>query len=69
MSHRYFTLLSRDPSDGIWAIEFGDYNRGCVVAELEDYLDHDYRRADLRIIQTGDDQASIDEAVANLNRR
>jgi hypothetical protein len=66
MSHRYFTLLHRE-DDGVWAIEFGDYSRAVVQDELEDFLDHDIRRKDLRIIQTQDDQASINVAVAALN--
>lgn len=67
MSHRYFTLLARD-ENGQWAIEFGDYNRGVVQDELEDYLDHDYRRSNLKIVETLDDQASIYAAVARLAR-
>lgn len=66
MSHRYFTLLHRE-ADGIWAIEFGDYSRRVVQDELEDYLDHDIRRKDLRIITTGDAQSDIEAAVAALN--
>jgi hypothetical protein len=68
MSHRYHTLLRRE--DGIWAIEFGDYSRAVVQDELEDTVGgyQDVRRKDLKIITTYDDQASINAAVADLNR-
>jgi hypothetical protein len=73
MSHRYYTLLSREmdaPGTGQlrWTIEFGDYSKGIVQSEFENFLDHGFRRKDLRIITTGDDQASIEAAVADLNR-
>lgn len=69
MSHRYFVLLHRE-ANGNWEIEFGDYNRGVVQDELEDTVGgyKDIRRKDLKIIQTGDDQTSINAAVAELNR-
>jgi hypothetical protein len=68
MSHRYFTLIRRE-ADGKWAIEFGDYSRRTVQDELEDTVGgwEGIRRKDLRIIQTSDDQASINAAVTALN--
>ena len=66
MPHRYFTLLHRE-ADGVWAIEFGDYSRSVVQDELEDArYSNDWRKSDLRIIQTSD-QACINAAVAALN--
>jgi len=69
MGHRYHTLISRQ--DGQWAIEFGDYSRRTVQDELEDMVGGymDIKRSNLRIITTSDDQASIEAAVAELNRR
>jgi hypothetical protein len=66
-SRTYHTLLSRDARTGRWCIEFGDYDRSTVEDELEDYLDHGYRRNQLRIIKTGDHQQDINAAVDALN--
>lgn len=65
MAKRYYTLAVRE--DGQWTAQFGDYDRETVQAELDDYVDHDYRKRDLRIVQSNDDQASIMNAVARLN--
>jgi hypothetical protein len=66
MSRIYFTLAAREP-DGVWAPQFGDYDRQCVAAELDDYAQHDYRRKDLKVVKSFDDQASINKAMAALN--
>lgn len=62
---RYFTLAVRE--DGVWAPQWGDYDRAAVVAELEDYRDHDVKRKDLKIVVSGDAQDQINAAIARLN--
>lgn len=64
MARMYFSLLTRD--EGQWSQQFGDYDRQCVQAELDD-MRRDYKLADLKIIKTGARQVDINEAVARLN--
>jgi hypothetical protein len=63
----YFTLLEKNDA-GLWTIEFGAYDKADCKSELEDRLDHDVRRKNLKIITTGPKQAEIDAAVAKLNQ-
>ena len=63
----YFTLLEKNDA-GLWTIEFGAYDKADCKSELEDRLDHDVRRKNLKIITTGAKQAEIDAAVAKLNQ-
>lgn len=68
MTRKYHTLLARNA--GRWCIEFGAYDRGDVVAELEYTADGGmYLKRDLKIITTGDRQADIDAKVAELNEK
>ena len=59
----YFTLLQRH--EGVWGVEFGDYDREVVEAELEDYRDHFIRKADLKIVETADALTASIMAVAD----
>ena len=68
MSKRYHVLLTREDGTA-WAIAFGDYSRATVKEERVDHRDHDWKARDLKIITTGDTQAEIDAAVAEINRR
>jgi len=63
----YYTLVLRDDGDLRWRIEFGDYDRDTVEAEMESYTDHDYLKRNAKIIRSGDSQADIDAAVDALN--
>lgn len=63
---RYYTLAVRD--DNVWSPEFGDYDRSTVQSELNDYRDHDYRKSNLKIVQSDDSQAAIEAAIAALNK-
>lgn len=65
-ARKYHTLLVRE--DGAWTREFGDYERGTVEYELEDYRDKGVRRSDLKIITTDDNDSAINAAVAKLNQ-
>lgn len=67
MTKRYFTLVVREA--GVWAPQFGDYDREVVEEEREVslYSDSTLRRADCKIITSGDRQADIDAAIAKLN--
>lgn len=67
MSKSYFTLATRE-DDGLWYAQFGDYDRDVVKQELDDYADGgSYRRKDMRVVVTGDDQASVERGVRRLN--
>lgn len=59
----YFTLATRD--DGKWSPQFGDYSRAVVAQESTDSYS-DYRRADKRIITSGDSEDAINAAIAAL---
>lgn len=65
----YYSLCLRDDGDLVWRLEFGDYDRDCVQAELEAYTEHDYLKRNAKIIKSADDQASINAAVAALNAK
>lgn len=64
MTRKYHTVCVR--YDGRWTPEFGSYVRPEVSFEAEELRSH-HRRADIRIICTGDTQAEIDAGVAHLN--
>lgn len=69
---RYYILVGR--FDHGWELMFGDYSRRVVRDELLDTECHssgDERDLpkSLRIIETHDDQASIDRAVMRLNEQ
>jgi hypothetical protein len=67
MSKQYHTLLER--VDGVWAPQFGDYDRDSVVEEFA-CLSGSYTRKDnWQIIATGSKQADIDAKVLELNVR
>lgn len=66
MTKRYHTLVVRD--NGKWLPQFGDYELEAVRDERDSWLYADgYKRADVRIITTGDGQADINAAIAALN--
>lgn len=62
----YYTLCLRDDGDGRWRPEFGDYDYNAVRAEKQCYVG-DYLMRNMAIIKSGDSQAEIDAAVAELN--
>jgi hypothetical protein len=64
MSTPYFTLAVRD--SGTWSPQFGDYDRDVVAQESTDAYSN-YKRADRKIIRTGDSHVEIDRAIAELN--
>jgi len=65
---RYHTLLVRDrENDMQWSQEFGDADRDVVVAEQEDYIEHDRRRQDLQIVESDGTQADIERIVSAIN--
>lgn len=64
---RYHSLLEK--IEGHWCIAFGDYSRKVVNQERIDQIDDGMtKRKNLKIIETNDDQASIEAAVAKLNQ-
>jgi len=63
-SKTYYTLAVR--AEDQWWPEFGDYDLKTVDEEM-DCLSDDYKRKDLKIIATLDDQQSIDSKIAELN--
>lgn len=61
----YYSLLSLEADR--WCIQFGDYDRDVVMAELRDWKEREPELA-MRIVRTeGDGQAVIDATVAALN--
>jgi len=70
MPKRYFTLIAREP-DGQWSPQFGDYDRETVNTEKADYVDHIGttwpKGTQFKVIASGDDQTSINAAIAALN--
>lgn len=69
MAGSYFTLLGRQRGTQRWSIEFGDYDRQTVVEEASDYRRGvDGMHFESKIIKTKDDQRSINNAVADLNK-
>jgi len=66
-NRKYFTLVQYYETLDKWMIEFGDYDRTCVIFELEDYKDHGVKSKNLKIIQTSDKGKDINAAVDALN--
>jgi len=64
MPKTYYTLAVR--AEDQWCPEFGDYDLKTIDEEM-DCLSDDYKRKDLKIIATLDDQQSIDAKIAELN--
>ncbi|MBD9511933.1 hypothetical protein IB265_34860 [Ensifer sp. ENS10] len=68
-NRKYHTLVSVDGSPGCkWGIEFGDYDHDTVWDEYLEMRDRGWKRSELKIITTGETQAEIDAAVAELNK-
>lgn len=59
---KYYSLLTFEA--GRWCIQFGDYKKSVVQDEKED----SYSDEKCKIICTNDDQASIDQKIAELNK-
>jgi hypothetical protein len=71
MARKYHSVLER--IEGKWTIQFGDYDKEVAKQELQDMHDSGagacrLMKKDLRIITTAPDQASIEAAVAKLNK-
>jgi len=62
---KYYTLLTKDAKGDDWSIQFGDYDREVVEDEKVDSYSDCYTK----IICTHADQQSINDAVANLNKK
>lgn len=62
---KYYSLMVFE--NGFWTQQFGDYDKETVIYERDDYLDHYYRRKDLKIVVTSDEQKDIEAAVDDLN--
>ena len=66
MSKQYYTLAVR--RNGSFEVDFGDYDREVVESERDDHLSHFVLSKDMKIVKSADDQASIESAVAKLNK-
>lgn len=62
---KYYTLAVRE--NGVWGAQFGDYDKETVEDERADYLDHDHKARDLKVIKSGDGRVAIEAAIAKLN--
>lgn len=60
---RYYTLAVR-AKDGYYYPQFGDYKRNVVEDEQRD----SYQGQKCWIVKSEDDQASLDAAIAQVNR-
>ncbi|MDX0260533.1 hypothetical protein GOC60_04820 [Sinorhizobium meliloti] len=68
-NRKYHTLVAIDGSPGcLWGIEFGAYDLDTVKDEWAEMRDRGWKAKELKIITTGDTQAEIDAAVAELNK-
>jgi hypothetical protein len=67
-ARKYYTLCLRDDGPNVFAPEFGDYDYATVKAEMDSYTEHAYLKRNARIVISNDDQASINAAVAELNK-
>lgn len=72
MAKQYFTLLERDGVEGLWTMQFGDYDRETVEIEKDDMRGAaklDGRKGVMfRIIATrGARQSLVVAAVATIN--
>ena len=63
---KYYTLAV---FDGYWAPQFGDYDRAVVDQERQDWRDNGTLAKHLKVIATGDSDASIMAAIDKLNQR
>lgn len=70
-ARKYYTLISKySQPGGTWAAEFGDYSRGIVQGEKREYEYNSElagKMMEYKIIETGDKQAEINAAIAELN--
>jgi hypothetical protein len=67
MEKTYWTLVERVAAGKRWYPQYGSYDRDDCVLERGTYRGMGCRAADLKIIRSGDTQASIKAAVAKLN--
>ena len=66
----YYTLIIRRSAGAAFEIDFGDYDRESVNDEMRGYIESgEHKPADLKIVRSKDDQASIETAVAAYNRK
>jgi len=64
----YYSLLVREP-DGLWAPQFGDFDRAVVAQEGDDMKESGswVKGSKLKIIAHVSGQAELNKAVAELN--
>lgn len=67
MAKRYYSLIVQESQGERFCPQFGDYNKGVVAAELEDWCDNGYKTKQLWIIESGDTQTEINSTVAKFN--
>jgi len=48
----YYSLFVRDTINDEWRIEFGDWDKGAVEFEYQDYRDHGHKVQNLKIERT-----------------
>lgn len=68
MARKYYVLMVRQEDQ--WALEFGDYTRADVQAELQDQRGHGVKTKDLVILTVQDDsQVAVDKAVEEFRSK
>ena len=66
---RYYGLMVRDERGEPWHFEFGDFDRSTVQAEREDYWQHGYKNANMKIVVFNEcpSASEIDDLVKAWN--
>jgi len=65
----YYILVMRDTYINKWFIEFGDFDKWEVIAEMLYNINQGVKAADLNVIKSpAADQKTIDEIVNKLNK-
>lgn len=69
MPRPYYILASRD-HDTPWGVAFGAYDKADVVAERQDYRDHDHKAAHIKVIRCDNAKPeTVNAAIAALNEK
>jgi hypothetical protein len=64
----YYTLIAKMP-EGVWAPQFGDYDKSTVDYEMRDYKESGNweKGTQFKIIKTEPEQEMINDHIAGLN--
>lgn len=67
MARKYYSLLQKE--NGLWNVQFGDYNREIVEQELDDMsYTEDIKKKDLKIVGHKDNETQT-SVVNRINKK